>query len=185
MGKVILGMAMSLDGFVEDKDGSVAKLYPDMSAMQNTDLMEDAIANTGAVVMGRHGYDMAQGDFTGYEFQVPLFILTHHRPEQVAKGENGKLSFTFVDDGIESIIAKAKAAAGDRNVTIVGGADVGQQALNAGLVDELEINLVPVLLCDGLRFLENLDTEKVNLEVIEARVLPGTVYTYLKYRVVK
>src|SRR5688500_7772070 len=105
MGKVIFGMAMSLDGFVNDKDGSVVKLNLDMSVMQGTDIMEDAMANTGAVVMGRRSYDMAEGYLTGYECQVLLFILTHYPPEVVAKGENDKLSFTFVDDGIESIIA--------------------------------------------------------------------------------
>src|SRR5687768_7168487 len=120
MGKVILGMAMSLDGLINDRDGSVGCLYPDMDAMRESESLQEAMRTTGAVAMGRHSYDMAQGDYTGYEFQVPLFILTHDVPETVAKGANDKLSFNFITDGVESLIEKAKAAAGDRNVMIVG-----------------------------------------------------------------
>ena len=74
MGNVLAGMAMSLDGFIEDRNGSVARLYPDFDAMRQTDLLQEEIGRTGAVVMGRRAYDMAQGDFTGYEFQVPIFV---------------------------------------------------------------------------------------------------------------
>ena len=58
-------------------------------------MLQESMKSTGAVVMGRHAYDMAQGDFTGYEFQVPIFVLTHHAPETVAKGENDRLRFTL------------------------------------------------------------------------------------------
>ena len=113
MAKVIVGMTTSLDGFVNDRNGSVARLYPDLAALRKTEMLQDAIANTGAVVMGRRAYEMANGDFTGYEFQVPIFVLTHHPPEAVAKGENAKLSFTFVGDLI-SAIQRARKAAGDK-----------------------------------------------------------------------
>src|SRR5687768_17496052 len=151
MSKVIFGMAMSLDGFIEDRDGNVTRLYPDMAALRESELLQEVIRNTGAVVMGRCAYDMANGDFTDYEFQVPLFIITHEAPETVAKGENGKLTFTFVTDGLESAFRRAKAAAGDRDVTVVGGADIGQQGIKAGVFDEIQIDLVPVLLGGGLR----------------------------------
>ncbi len=69
MAKVIVGMTVSLDGFVNDRNGSVARLYPDLAALRKTEVLQEAIADTGAVVMGRRAYEMANGDFTGYEFQ--------------------------------------------------------------------------------------------------------------------
>jgi dihydrofolate reductase len=183
MGKVIFGMTMSLDGFIGDRDGSVARLYPDFAEMRESELLQEAIRMTGAVVMGRHSYDMAQGDFTGYEFQAPIFVVTHEAPEKVAKGENDKLSFTFVTDGVESAIEQAKRAAGNKDVTVVGGANTGQQLLKAGLVDELHIDIMPVLLGEGLRLFEHLGVEPIELEKIE--VTEGAVRTSLKFRVVK
>jgi len=128
---------MALDGFVEDRHGSVARLYPDLDAMRQTDLLQGGDREDRAVVMGRRAYDMVQGDFTGYKFQVPIFVLTHHAPETVAKGENDRLRFSFVTDGIEHAIAQARAAADDKDVTAIGGAQTMQQCLQAGLADEL------------------------------------------------
>lgn len=181
MGKVVLGMTMSLDGFINDRNGSVSRLYPDLAALGETEMLQESIRTTGAVVMGRYAYDMAQGDFTGYEFQTPIFVVTHKAPETVAKGENEKLKFTFVTNGVESAIQQAKAAAGDKDVTVIGGASTAQQYLKAGLVDELEIGIVPVLLGGGLRFFDHL--EPIGLEVISVIENPGR--TDLKYRVVK
>jgi dihydrofolate reductase len=181
MAKVIVGMTLSLDGFVNDRQGSVARLYPDLAALQKTEVLRDAIANTGAVVMGRRAYEMANGDFTGYEFQVPIFVVTHHPPKQVAKGENAKLSFTFVGD-VAGAIQKAKDAAGSRDVSVIGGASTAQQCITAGLVDELEIGIVPVLFGDGLRFFEHLSDEKLQLETIKVLESPGR--TDIRFRVV-
>jgi dihydrofolate reductase len=127
MGKVILGTTMSLDGFINDRNGSVSRLYPDLAALRKTEMLQESIKTTGAVVMGRRAYDMAEGDFTDYEFQVPIFVLTHDAPEKAAKGENERLTFTFVTGGIESAIEKAKVAAGDKYVTVIGGANTAQQ----------------------------------------------------------
>lgn len=99
MAKVIVGTTMSLDGFIADRSCDVSRLYPDLDALRQSEWLQEEIRMTGTVVMGRHAYDMAQGDFTGYEFQVPIFVLTHHVP---AKGENEKLRFTFVTDGIKA-----------------------------------------------------------------------------------
>jgi dihydrofolate reductase len=94
-------MTMSLDGFVNDRNGDVSRLYPDLAALRQTEMLQESIKTTGAVVMGRRAYDMAEGDFTDYEFQVPVFVLTHHVPEKVAKGENEKLSLgTFYSGNI-------------------------------------------------------------------------------------
>ena len=156
MGKVIFGMTMSLDGFVNDRNGDVSRLYPELNALRKTEMLQEAIQTTGAVVMGRRAYDMAEGDFTDYEFQVPIFVLTHDVPEKVAKGENERLTFTFVTDGIASAIAQAKAAAGDKHVTVIGGANTAQQLIRAGLLDEIQIGIMPVLLCEGLRLFDHL-----------------------------
>jgi dihydrofolate reductase len=183
MGKVVLGMTMSLDGFVNDRNGNVGRLYPNLEALRETEALQEAIRTTGAVVMGRHAYDMANGDFTGYEFQVPIFVLTHHVPAKAAKGENENFKFNFITNGIESAIEKARIAAAEKDVTVIGGADIFQQCLNKGLVDELQIDIAPVLLGDGLRLFEHLNTENIELEITDVIESPGI--THLRYRVVK
>jgi dihydrofolate reductase len=141
-------MAMSLDGFAADERGR--SIYP-IDELHGTAALREMIAATGAVVMGRRAYDMAEGDFTGYEYQVPLFVLTHWPPKVVAKGENGRLSFTFVTDGIEPAIEMARRAAGDKRVTVIGGPSTFQQCIAAELADELQVRLIPCLLGKGLR----------------------------------
>jgi len=184
MGKVIGGMTISLDGFVNDRNGDVSRLYPDLGALRETELLQESIKMTGAVVMGRGAYDMANGDFTGYEFQVPIFVVTHHIPDKAAKGENDKLKFHFVTDGLESAMKQAKAAAGDKNVTVVGGANTTQQCIKAGLLDELEIGIMPILLGEGLRLFEHLGTEPIELEKIRVIESPAG-RTDIIFRVVK
>src|SRR5947209_16983954 len=183
MGKVIVGANMSLDGFMNDHNGDVSRLYPDLEALRRTEMLQEEIQTTGAVVMGRRAYDMAEGDLTDYEYQVPIFVLTHHLPEKVAKGENDQLTVTFVTDGIESAIAKAKASAGDKHVMVIGGANTAQQCLRAGLVDEIHIGIVPVFLGEGLRFFEPLFNEQLELE--RTRVFQSPTRTDLCFRVVK
>ena len=182
MGKVIVGATMSLDGFMNDRNGDVSRLYPDLEALRRTEMLQEEIRATGAVVMGRRAYDMAEGDLTDYEFQVPIFVLTHHVPEKVAQGENEKLSLTFVTDGIESAIEQAKAAAGDKYVTVIGGADTAQQCIKKGLLDELEIGIVPVLLGGGLRLFEHVGKQ---IELERMRVIESPGRTDLRFRVVK
>jgi dihydrofolate reductase len=183
MAKVLLGTTMSLDGFINDRHGDVSRLYPDLDALRKTEMLKESIRTTGAVVMGRHAYDMGNGDFTDYEYQVPIFVLTHQVPEKAAKGENAQLKLTFVTDGIESAIEQAKAAAGDKDVTVIGGANIAQQLIRARLVDEIEIGIMPVLLGEGLRFFEHLGTEQIELEKV--KVLESGDRTDLRFRVVK
>lgn len=169
MGRVIAGMTMSLDGFINDGNGNAQSLSPDFSELVKAPSFKEMIKNTGAAVMGRHVYGMADPFMWAnddYEFQIPIFVLTHTPPAKYPKG-NGKLSFTFVSDGIESAISQAKTAAGNMDVVVVGGANTIQQCLNAGLCDELGIDVMPVLLGNGLRLLENLDTDKIKLERIK------------------
>lgn len=165
MGKVIVGMTVSLDGFVNDRNGRVDRLYPDLAALRKTEMLQESIRTTGTVLMGRRAYDMGDPDsydWDDYEFQVPIFVLTHRVPEKIPR-ENEKLTFTFVTDGVQSAIANAKKAAGDKNVTVVGGASTFQQCVNAGLCDEMQIGTMPVLLGGGLRLFENIDTDHIEL----------------------
>src|SRR5947209_16857862 len=109
MAKVIIGATISLDGFMNDRHGDVRRLYSDFEALRETEMLQEEIRTTGAVVMGRRAYDMAEGDLTGYEYQVPIFVLTHAVPQQVIKGENDRSRGTFDMDGIESAFEQAKA----------------------------------------------------------------------------
>jgi dihydrofolate reductase len=167
MGKVIVGTTMSLDGFINDRSGSVASLYPDLEELHQTEMLQESMKSTGAAVMGRHAYDMANGDFTDYEYQVPIFVLTHHPPSTPTKGQNDKLKIIFVTDGIESAIGMAKLAAGEKDVTVVGGASTAQQCINAGLFDVLAIGIVPILFGSGLRFFDNEAFDHIKLERIK------------------
>lgn len=183
MGKVIVGTTMSLDGFMNDRNGSVNRLYPNLEDLSKTEMLQESMKSTGAVVMGRHAFDMAEGDFTGYEYQTPIFVLTHHPPQQITKGQNDQLRIIFVTDGIQSAIEKAKAAAGEKDVTVVGGANTAQQIINAGLFDEIQIGIIPVLLGGGLRFFENLSIGTIDLEQFSFLESPSRID--LRFRPVK
>lgn len=186
MAKVILGTTMSLDGFIRDRSGSVAKLYPDLDSWRYTGSGQESIQNTGAVVMGRNSFAMAADPDSladNYEYQVPIFVLTHTPPERHPK-ENDQLSFTFVTDGIESAIAQAKAAAGDKDVNVIGAKSTAQQCLKAGLADELHIDIMPVLLGGGLRLFEDAGMEPTQLERLKVLEIPGG-RTHLRFQFVK
>lgn len=185
MGRVIIGMTVSLDGFINDRDGSVAHLYPDLDALQDTRPMREAKQNTGAVVMGRNAFAMAEDPDSyadTYEFQVPIFVLTHNEPKRHPK-ETKDLTFTFVTNGIQSAIEQAQAAAGNKDVVVIGGASTARQCLKAGLFSELHIDVMPVLLGNGLRLFEDLGTEPFQLERLIVMGLPEG-RTHLAFRVI-
>ena len=186
MGIVVLGMTMSLDGFINDRNGSVAALYPDLTAWRETDPGKESIENTGAVVMGRNSFAMSKDPdwFAGnYEYQVPIFVLTHQAPKKHPK-ETHDLTFTFVTDGIESAIAHAKAAAGNKEVNIFGATSMAKQCLEAGLADELHVDIMPVFLGGGQRAFEEIEDGQVQLERIKVSELQGG-RTHLRFRIVK
>jgi dihydrofolate reductase len=186
MAKVVLGMTMSIDGFINDRSGSVVALYPDLDTWRTTEPGRESIQNTGAVVMGRNSFAMADDPDTiadHYEYQVPIFVLTHEAPKKKPK-ENDRLTFTFVTGGIESAIVQAKAAAGDKDVTIIGAASTAQQCIRAGLADELHVDIMPVLLGGGLRLFEDTGMDPVQLERLKVVELPGG-RTHLRFRFVK
>lgn len=152
------------------------------------DVVRETIASAAAHVMGRRMFSSGEGPWEndpkadgwwGDEppFRAPVFVLTHHARERVEK-ENGT-SYTFVTDGLEAAIEQARAAAGDKNVQLDGGASIIQQALQAGLLDELNIHVAPVLLGDGgVRLLDGLQPAELEL----ARVVESPHVTHLRYR---
>lgn len=159
----------------------------------NDDVLREAFENAGATIMGRNMFGPVRGPWPGGEnewkgwwgdeppFHHPVFVLTHHAREPLAM--KGGTTFHFVTDGIESALTRARAAAGGKDVTLGGGASVVQQFLAAGLLDELEVHIVPLLLGGGERLLERFDARRVRLEPV--RALPGPGVAHLKYRVVK
>jgi dihydrofolate reductase len=158
----------------------------------DSELLEESMAGTGATLMGRRMFSGGAGPWEedpnadGWwgddpPFRMPVFVLTHHARETVTK--QGGTSFTFVTDGIESALEDARAAAEERDVAVAGGANVAQQYLNAGLLDELQIHVAPLLLGGGVRLFDNVDAERVRLEGIKAIQSPAV--THLTYCVVK
>lgn len=173
MGKVIVGMTMSLDGYINDAQGRVDALYADLETLQASEPMQEAIRDTGAVVMGWNTFRMAEDPdlyADNYEFQVPIFVVTHTAPDKHPR-QNDNLTFTFVTDGLASALAQAKATAGERDVTVVGGASIVQQCIRAGLFDELHVDVMPVLLGGGVRLFEGVGV--VELERMKVVELPG------------
>ena len=157
----------------------------------NAEVVEEILRSTGATIMGRRMFSGGQGPWEddpnadGWwgdqpPFGHPVFILTHHAREPVTK--QGGTTFTFVTKGVEAALAKAKVAAGDRDVAVGGGADVAQQYLRAGLLDELQLHVVPIFLGGGVRLFERLDGSRPALE--STRVIQGPNVNHLRYRVV-
>ena len=155
------------------------------------EVLAEVFATSGATVVGRRMFSGGEGPWEddpkadgwwGDEppFHQPVFIVTHHERETVEK--EGGTSFTFVTDGIEAAVEQARASAGDKDVAIGGGASVAQQSLEAGLLDELQLHVVPVLLGGGVSLFADLG-DQVELEC--TRVIESTAVTHLTYRVVK
>jgi dihydrofolate reductase len=156
---------------------------------QDSQVAAETLRNTGATVMGRRMYSGGEGPWEddpnaeGWwgddpPFHHAVFVLTHHPRETVTK--EGGTTFTFVTDGIESALEQARAAAGDKEVAVAGGARIAQQYLDAGLLDELQIHVAPVLLGDGVRLFEN-----QRAEIQLTGVIASPSVTHLRYRVVK
>lgn len=184
MGKVILDMSMSLDGCIAGQGNEDSGLhdYFFSPAGQSAQVVEEVITTTGAIIMGRRFYDLGD-QFDGFinpPFRVPHFVLSHTIPDKPARGE---IAFTFVTDGLESALTQAKAAAGDKNVVVGGGAQTAQQFLYAGLIEELHIHLVPVLLGEDFRLFEHLGNKSIKLE--KTRVIDAPDAIHLTFRVVK
>lgn len=186
MTKVILGLTISLDGFAEDINGSVGKLYPDLDTLRETEVLKESISSTGSVVMSKKEFAMAEDPDSladNYEYQVPIFVFTDKAPKKYPK-ENDKLSFTFVTDGIKSAVRQAKTAAGDKDVTIIGSASTAQEGIKSGLADELHIDIIPLFLKRGYRPFEDIGNKAIEVERIKVIALPAG-RTHLRFRFIK
>jgi dihydrofolate reductase len=157
----------------------------------STRVVEESLQNIGATVMGRNMFGGGSGPWgddpwDGWwgedpPFHTPVFVVTHHPREPLVK--DGGTTFTFVTDGIESALRQALTAAGGKDVALGGGAHIAQQYLQGGLIDELQIHLVPVLLGDGTRLFEDLSGIETEIECTRVVEAPGV--THLRYRVLK
>lgn len=192
MSKVILGITVSLDGYINDRDGSLTHLFSDIFedsgeiSLEGNRILQEATKTTGAVIMGKNAFMMA-GDVDSYaddyEFQVPLFILTHHVPEKHPK-ENDDLKITFVTEGIEKAVEMAQSVvANDKDVVIIGGAQTAQQAIDHHVFDEFQLDIMPIILGGGLKLFDGKIMENIQLEKIEVK--EGKERVSIKYRVLK
>jgi dihydrofolate reductase len=201
MGKVVLDITTSLDGFVAGpNDGPELGLGEGGERLHewvvrlaswrephgleggetnsSSEVVEEGLRSTGAVVLGKRMFDNAHGWGEEPPFHKPVFVLTHTEREPLAK--EGGTTFTFVTDGVESAVRQAKAAAGDKDVSVAGGASVAQQCLRAGLLDELQLHIAPMLLGGGVRLFE----DAPGLELEATRVIDSPGVTHLRYRIV-
>ncbi len=203
MRKVVFNMTMSLDGFVagpndgpenglgDGGDGlfewyfrgdteipiSDGNMVLRVSA-QSAEILKEAMGTYGAGVWGRRTFDIARA-WGGHPPGTPCFIVTHTAPQEWVKDGS---PFTFVTDGVESAIRQAKKAAGNKDV-VVCTASILQQCLKAGLLDEIHVDVAPILLGSGVRLFDHLGPGPIKLECIRAIEAPGV--THLGFRVVK
>lgn len=156
---------------------------------RDSEIVAESFANVGAWIIGRRMFSNEEGPWgpTPFEghwgddppFHAPVFVLTHYPREPLEM--DGGTTFYFVTDGVEDALDRAREAAGDADVRIGGGADTIRQFVEAGLLDELEVHLVPVLLGDGIRLFDSLDCGPVELE--RTRAVESTEVTHLRFRV--
>ncbi|MEO3802199.1 dihydrofolate reductase family protein [Nonomuraea sp. B1E8] len=193
MSKVVSGISMSLDGFVTGPNvtreqqlgdgGEVLHRWLHEPDPRDIELLDGMREGAGALLMGRLSYDLAEGDGGwgdgGPAGPAPCFVLTHNPP--APETVRAPSVFTFVTDGVHSAVERAKAVAGDK-VVAVHGASVAQQCLAAGLMDEIQIHLAPVLLGGGTRLFEHLGGR---FQLEHVAVIDSPNATHLRYRVVR
>lgn len=184
MRKVMVDMAMSLDGFVATVDGEDGGLhsYFFSPSPETAAVMQEDIATTGAIIMGRRAYDLGvkYDGFADSPYDAAQFVITHAAPQTVARGAE---SFVFVTDGIASALRQAQAAAGARAVVIGGGPDIARQFLAAGMVDELHLHVAPKLLGDGMRLFDATIARNLKLALQQAVTAPDALH--LRYRLAR
>jgi dihydrofolate reductase len=201
MAKVIVALSMSLDGYIAGPDdgnqnplgeggaalldwyftGDTPSRHDERFRLSgpSAQVFDEGISSAGAVVTGRRTYDIANAWNGGGPVPgLPLFVLTHEVPAPLPKTS---VPYTFVTDGIESAIKQAQAAAGDKYVSLMG-SQAPQQCLRAGLLDEIDVAVVPLLLGSGVRLFDHIGGP-VPLEVLRVVDAPGV--THLRYRVVR
>lgn len=198
MSMVYAEQSMSLDGFTSGPNVRVGngmgdngdRLHdwifdPKTNTKTKTSekILDEFRASTGAVIIGKRMFDVGfepWGDPPPFD-GMPVFIVTHERRAPLPM--QGGTTYTFVTDGIEAALERARAAAADKNVGIWGGANIIRQYLKAGLLDEMQIHLIPILLGDGTRLFADLDPKGIELRKISAVETPGA--THFRFAVVK
>lgn len=203
MARLTFHVSMSLDGYITGPNprpdeplgdggerlhewmsglGDYRASHRPASSTPDAEVIDEYTEAIGALIMGKRMFDVGEvhwGDDPPWG--MPVFVVTHHARGVVAK--QGGTTYTFVTDGIEAALHQAQAAAGDKDVGVAGGANLIQQYLNAGVLDDLEIHVVPVLLGGGVRLFDHLGSEPVELEA--TRVIESSAVTHLRLRVVK
>lgn len=176
MGKIVLDMSMSLDGFISGPNNEDSGLHDWYFAPSRNDtlVIDELLGTIGAMIIGRRLLgDPPDGFDTPYK--VPHFVLTHTARPTVTKAD---VPFIFVNDGIEQLVAQAQAAAGEKVVCVAGGASTAQQLLATRYIDEVHLHVVSILLGDGLRLFDHsLPTKLERVAVIES---PNV--THLRFR---
>jgi dihydrofolate reductase len=199
MAKVIAGITMSLDGFItgpDDRPGAGLgeggeRLHywvfggewsydspRGTAAPVDQAYMDDVFTSAGAWIVGRTMHDVVDGWGDDPGFGVPVFVVTHRPHETMVKGDT---TFEFVTGGIEDALARARAAAGDKNVIVMGGADLLRQYLAAGVVDKFTLTIAPVLLGDGKRLFDGL--ARTDIEFERTGVVESPFATHLRFDV--
>ncbi len=204
MGSVVLNVSMSLDGFITGPNVGVelplgeggVRLHdwmadPDSehdgdwhqtgASEVDAKVKQTAFATTGAIVMGRRSFDVGVGPWGDTPYPAPCFVVTH-QAQEVLDMRSG--TFTFVTDGIEVALQRARTAAGARDVCLMG-ADIAQQCLSAGLLDELHLHLAPVLIGAGTRLFDHLDLDAGRIELERTSLIDSPYVTHLRFRIVK
>jgi dihydrofolate reductase len=194
MGKVIAGASVSLDGFIADESDRVGPLFDWYNngdvpfnggdpkrvfhvSAASAAYLEETWSQIGTAVIGRRLFDITNGWNGRPATGDAVFVVTHEPPTDWPFPD---APFTFVTAGLASAISQAKAAAGDKNVSLTGG-DLLGQALAAGLVDDLQVDLVPVLFGKGVRFFGGYDGPPALLD--NPQIVQGDRVTHLRYRV--
>jgi dihydrofolate reductase len=194
MSKVIANMSMSLDGYIADTADGIDQLFGWMGngevevptavewatfrmSRASAEYMREAVRGAGALITGRHLFDITQGWGGTHPIGAPVVVVTHNPPADWPHTE----TFTFVD-GVEKAVQVARELAGEKNV-VVASATIAQQCLDAGLLDGINVDLVPVLLGEGVRWFENLSKSPVQLS--DPKVIEGNHVTHLAYEVIR
>jgi dihydrofolate reductase len=184
MSKVFVDLAMSLDGFIGGSNGEDHGLHNWYFAPSEASqaVITELIENIGAMVMGRRSYQVGS-DNGAYDeknpYKIPHFVLSRTITKRRIEG---KTPMFFIADGLQSCLDQAKAAAGKKDVCISGGADIAQQFIQAGMVDEIRIHLVPIIINKGLRLFENLDGQ---IKLRQTQVIESIGVTHLRFDVIK
>ena len=193
MSKVVFDISMSLDGFMTaanqtpeqpmGDDGQRLVEWAFGEDERDRAILTDGIESLGAVICGRRTYDHSlpwwEADGPTGEARVPVFVVSHSTPDDTPEGG----VYTFATGGIEQALELAKQAAGDKTVTVMGGAETGTQFIAAGLVDEISLHVIPVLFGAGTRMFEKLGAEHISLEPLSSLQTPQA--NHLRLRVVR